>query len=166
MKYLRKEGEGFLRIGNGVGKQGYGNRPPIDDRNPIRQFSIDPLDTSKTNGTTRPQLTHQGRESKRKPIRKFSIGPASSIRTSIADPVFADPVSETPRVHSITGSVELNLERVGLHVYRKRFQESALGRSTVASDYKGVPEVDLRTIEPPFGNHCCQTLGILQWTCS
>ena len=32
-----------LRIGNGVGKQGYGNRPPIDDRNPIRKFSIDPL---------------------------------------------------------------------------------------------------------------------------
>ena len=31
----------FLRIGNGVGKQGYGNRPPIDDRNPIRKFSID-----------------------------------------------------------------------------------------------------------------------------
>ena len=32
-----------LRIGNGVGKQGYGNRPPIDDRKPIRKFSIDPL---------------------------------------------------------------------------------------------------------------------------
>ena len=31
-----------------------------------------------------------------KPIRNFSIDPASSIRTSIADPVFADPVSETP----------------------------------------------------------------------
>ena len=39
----------FLRIGNGVGKQGYGNRPPIDDRNPIRKFSIDCLDASKTN---------------------------------------------------------------------------------------------------------------------
>ena len=33
----------FLRIGNGVGKQGCGNHPPIDDRNPIRKFSIDPL---------------------------------------------------------------------------------------------------------------------------
>ena len=32
-----------LRMGSGVGKQGYGNRPPIDDRNPIRKFSIDPL---------------------------------------------------------------------------------------------------------------------------
>ena len=51
---------------------------------------------SKTNGTTRPQLTHHGRESREKPIRKFSIDPASSIRTSIADPVFADPASETP----------------------------------------------------------------------
>ena len=38
-----------LRIGNGVGKQGYSNRPPIDDRNPIRKFSIDCLDASKTN---------------------------------------------------------------------------------------------------------------------
>ena len=34
---------------NGVGKQGYGNRPPIDDRNPIWKFSIDCLDASKTN---------------------------------------------------------------------------------------------------------------------
>ena len=33
----------YLRIGNGVGKQGYGNRPPIDGWNPIRKFSIDPL---------------------------------------------------------------------------------------------------------------------------
>ena len=35
--------------GKGVGKQGYGNRTPIDDRNPIRKFSIDCLDGSKTN---------------------------------------------------------------------------------------------------------------------
>ena len=33
----------LLRIGNGVGNQGYGNRPPIDNRNPVRKFSIDPL---------------------------------------------------------------------------------------------------------------------------
>ena len=33
-----------------------------------------------------------------KPIRKFSIDPVSSIWTSIADPVFADPVSETPNL--------------------------------------------------------------------
>ena len=38
----------FLRIGKGVGKQGYGNRSPIDDRNPIRKFSIDCLDRSKS----------------------------------------------------------------------------------------------------------------------
>ena len=36
-------GKVHLRIGNGDGKQGYGNRPPIDDRNPIRKFSIDHL---------------------------------------------------------------------------------------------------------------------------
>ena len=65
------------RIGNGVGKQGYGNdyRPPIDDRNPMRKFSIDPLDASKTNGTTRPQLTHHGRESKRKADTEIQYRP-------------------------------------------------------------------------------------------
>ena len=36
-------------LGNGVGKRGYGNRPPIDDRSPIiRKFSIDCLDAYKT----------------------------------------------------------------------------------------------------------------------
>ena len=35
------------------------------------------------------------RESKRKAGPEFCIDPASSIRTSIADPVFADPVSKT-----------------------------------------------------------------------
>ena len=43
-----------------------------------------------------------------KPIRNFSIDPASSIRTSIADPVFADPVSETP----IKGPISVNGEIV------------------------------------------------------
>ena len=38
-----------LRSGNGVGKQGYGNRPPIDDGKPIRKFSVDCPDASKTN---------------------------------------------------------------------------------------------------------------------
>ena len=61
-----------LRIGNGVGKQGYGNRPPIDDRNPIRKFSIDCLYASKTNGT---QLTHHGRESKRKADTEIQYRP-------------------------------------------------------------------------------------------
>ena len=37
-----------LRVGKGVGKQGHGNRFPIDDRNPIRKFSIDCLDGSKS----------------------------------------------------------------------------------------------------------------------
>ena len=37
-----------LRIGNGVCKQGYGNRPPIDDRSPIRKFSVDCLNAFKT----------------------------------------------------------------------------------------------------------------------
>ena len=71
---------------------GYGNHPPIDDyhRNPIRKFSIDCLDASKTNEQTQPQLAtaeNQGEE----PMRNFSIDPASSIRTSIADPGFCGP---------------------------------------------------------------------------
>ena len=32
-----------------------------------------------------------------KPIRNFSIDPTSSIRTSIADAIFADAISETPK---------------------------------------------------------------------
>ena len=36
-------GISILRLGNGVGKQGYGNRTPFDDRNAIRKFSVDPL---------------------------------------------------------------------------------------------------------------------------
>ena len=31
-----------LRIGNGGGRQGRGSRPPIDDKGPMRKFSIDP----------------------------------------------------------------------------------------------------------------------------
>ena len=85
----------FLRIGNGVGKQGYSNRPPIDDRNPIRKISIDCLDASKTNEQTQPQVTRYSAASAEnrgeKPIRNFSIDPASSIRTSIADPVLRTP---------------------------------------------------------------------------
>ena len=41
-------------------------------------------------------MTRYSRESRRKPIRNFSIDPASSMRTSIADPVSADPVSADP----------------------------------------------------------------------
>ena len=43
-------------------------------------------------------------------MRKFSIDPASSIRISIADPLFADPVSEAPKKaheHKLLGLVAL-----------------------------------------------------------
>ena len=55
-----------LRNENGGCKQGRGNRPSIDDRNPIRKFSIDCLEASKINGKTWPHLTSQCRQSKRK----------------------------------------------------------------------------------------------------
>ena len=63
-----------LRIENGVGKQGYGNRPPIDDRNRYGNSVSTPY-TSKTNGTTRPQLTRHDRESKRKADTEIQYRP-------------------------------------------------------------------------------------------
>ena len=62
--------------------------PQIDDTDPIRKFSIDP--GIHTNLRNPAQFSPKG-----KPIRNFSIEPASSIRTSIADAIFADAISET-----------------------------------------------------------------------
>ena len=50
--------------------------------------SVSTAYASKTNGTPRPRLTRHCRNQREKPIRKFSIDPASSIQTSIADPIF------------------------------------------------------------------------------
>ena len=63
--------------------------PPIDDTDPIRNFSIDP--ESHTDWQNPAEFFAKGR-----PIRNFSIDPTSSIRTSIADAIFADAISETP----------------------------------------------------------------------
>ena len=90
----------FLRIENGAGKQGYGTRPSIDNRNPTRKFSIDPH-ASKTNGTTRPQLIHHGRESKRKADKEIQYRPRI-VDTHIdcgprfCGPRSCGPCSETP----------------------------------------------------------------------
>ena len=62
--------------------------PPIDDTDPTRKFSIDP--GSHTDWQNPAEFSPKG-----KPIRNFSIGPTSSIRTSIADAIFADAISET-----------------------------------------------------------------------
>ena len=78
-----------------VGKQGYGNRPPIDDRNPIRKFSIDCLDASKTNEQTQPQVTRYCRESRRKADTEFQYQPRIVDTDLDCGPRFADPVSET-----------------------------------------------------------------------
>ena len=61
--------------------------------NSVSTASMPPKPTSKLSLKWLVAEENQGE----KPIRNFSIDPASSIRTSIADPVFADPVSETPR---------------------------------------------------------------------
>ena len=46
-----------VRIGSGGSRQGRGNRPPMDDRNPMWNFGIDCLEASRSNGETRSQLT-------------------------------------------------------------------------------------------------------------
>ena len=62
--------------------------PPIDDTDPIRKFSID--------FGSHTDLQNEAEFSpKEKPIRNLSIDPTSSIRTSIADALSADAISET-----------------------------------------------------------------------
>ena len=75
-----------------------------------------------------------------KPIRNFSIDPASSIRTSIADPVFADPVSapifHTPtRIPPIHSNSELNLllERNKSTQINFRLRRLSVGRTAKGS---------------------------------
>ena len=69
--------------------------PPIDDTDPIRKFGycIDP-------GAARTGKNTAEFSPKGKPIRNFSIDPKSSIRTPIADAIFADAISETPKKNS------------------------------------------------------------------
>ena len=49
--------------------------PPIDDRSPIRKFSIDCLDASKTKEQTQPQVTRYCKESRRKADTEFQYRP-------------------------------------------------------------------------------------------
>ena len=58
--------------------------PPIDDTDPIRNFSIDP--GSRTDWQNQAEFSPKGR-----PIRNFSIDPTSSIRTSTADAILRTP---------------------------------------------------------------------------
>ena len=58
--------------------------------NSVSTASMPPQPTSKLSLKWLAIAENQGEM----PIRNFSVDPASSIRTSIADPVFADPVSE------------------------------------------------------------------------
>ena len=86
-----------LRIGNGVGKQGRGNQPPYRRHGPDTEIQYQPR---KPHGLSKPRRIF----SQRKPIRNVSINPTPSIRTSIADAVFADAISETPMENSSGGS--------------------------------------------------------------
>ena len=120
-KFMWKKFMCLFRSLNGVGKQGYGNHPPVDDRNPIRKFSIDPLHVPpKPMGQLGLNWLTTAENQREKPTRKFSIDPASSIGTSIADPVFADPVSETPCVPLFSALCWNRLETEGLVDYLTR----------------------------------------------
>ena len=96
--------------------------PPIDDTDPIRKFSID--SGSHMDWQNPAEFSPKG-----KPIRNFSIDPTSSIRTSIADAIFADAISETP-INSCdflgkVGVIRANrkfewFRRIGLRRYKNR----------------------------------------------
>ena len=92
--------------------------------NSVSTASMPPKPTSKL--SLNDSLLQRIKETK--PIRNFSIDPASSIRTSIADPVFADPVSETPTpVLSQSTAVQMG----GALPYKWEAYCSTNGRCTV-----------------------------------
>ena len=99
----------YLGIGNGVGKQGGGNQPPYRRYGPDTEIQYR---SRKPHGLAKPSRTL----SKRKLIRNFSIDPTSSIRTSIADSIFADAISETPRVGSNCGRPQRGGTNLGVFV--------------------------------------------------
>ena len=79
-----------LRIGNGGGKKGRGNQPPNRRYGPDTDIQYRPRNP--------PEHAKPSRNaSKREADTEFSIDPTSSIRTSIADAIFADAISETSR---------------------------------------------------------------------
>ena len=82
--------------------------PPIDDTDPIRKFSIDP--GSHTDWQKQGESLQKG--------SRYGISvstPTSSIRTPIADAIFADAISETPRV-VFTGGIFRKGARVAIGV--------------------------------------------------
>ena len=79
-----------LGIGNGVGKQGRDNQPPLSTIRTRYGNSVS------TPGATRTGKNKQNSLRKGSRIRNVSIDPTSSIRTPIADAIFADAIAETP----------------------------------------------------------------------
>ena len=79
-----------LGIGNGVGKEGRGNQPPYRRYGPDTEIQLYRPPGSHTDWQKQAEFSP-----KAKPIRNFSIDPTSSIRTPIADAIFADAISES-----------------------------------------------------------------------
>ena len=86
-----------------------------------------------------------------KPIRNFSIDPASSIRTSIADPVFADPVSETPSFNfAIQG---LSQETLPKSLWEQGWFCRGLGRAICKTRVGEASRTDSRALLMIRANH-------------
>ena len=103
----------YLRIVNGVGKRGYGNRLPIDDRTPIRKFSIDCLNASKTNEETQRQVTRHCRESRRKADTEFQYRPRIVDTDIDCGPRFCGPrFRDSYSSQGLTTSHDINCLRI------------------------------------------------------
>ena len=96
--------EKFLGIGNGVGKQGRGNQPPIDDTDPIRKFSIDPgaIQTGKNKQNFFQKGSRYG-ISVSTPHRRYG----HRLRT----PFLRTPISETPKV-----AVQIHIPKISSNI--------------------------------------------------
>ena len=89
-----------LGIGNGGGKRGRGNSPPLSTVRTRYGNSVSTPESTRTCKT-------QHNSPKRKPIRYFSFDPTSSIRTRLRTPFFAGVL----RGNTIRGNTTRNSER-------------------------------------------------------
>ena len=99
-----------------------------------------------------------------KPIQNFSINPASSIRTSIADTVFADPVSETPKVtREVPTYVYVFREgkQCKHKIFRPDYHRSHIGCTPRGSCNRTL----LRRVLRRFSNSKCFLEGFLEGAC-
>ena len=99
----------FLRIGNGVGKQGRGNQPAYRRYGPDTEIQYRPREPHALAKTSRIL-------SKRAADTEFQYRPHivdSIIRTPIADAIFSEAISDTPKFHESLPFVDRHLGKTG-----------------------------------------------------